>query len=112
MSRSYRKNPYCGWVGAESEKEDKRIANRRLRHHQERQARRIRLAASEIRSARMREDGHLDEEISKPLPTLKEVSDIYGFAKDGKQRMNVKPGSLKWDGSVRTEAEIKKRLAK
>ena len=31
MSRSFKKNPICGWAKCESEKDDKRFANRRIR---------------------------------------------------------------------------------
>jgi len=63
MSRSRRKNPICGWTICKSEKEDKSIANRRLR----------RRVIDAIRR---------NEEI---YPELREVSDVWNFGKDGKQ---------------------------
>jgi hypothetical protein len=57
MSRSYRKTPITGITMARSEKTDKRLANRRLR-------RKVKTGALELR--------------------LREVSDIWGFEKDGK----------------------------
>jgi hypothetical protein len=63
MSRSRRKTPICGITTAESEKKDKRIANRKLR-------RRVRAAL------------HADPDA--PLPLLREVSDPWLMDKDGK----------------------------
>jgi hypothetical protein len=59
MSRSRRNNPICGWTTARSEKEDKRIANRISR----------RTPVTE-------------------KPQIRAVSDIWAFAKDGKQRFD------------------------
>ena len=64
MSRSRKKNPYCGWGGADSEKADKRLWHKRMR-------------------ARER-----DRLITNPEgePTCeKEVSNTWDMAKDGKQ---------------------------
>jgi hypothetical protein len=63
MSRSRRKTPICGITTALSEKQDKRIANRRLR-------RRVRF--------RLRVDP------DAPLPLLREVSNPWLMDKDGK----------------------------
>ena len=61
MSRSKRKTPVFGIIAARSEKQDKRLANRKLR-----------------RKTR------IDPENA---PMLREVSDVWGFAKDGKKFM-------------------------
>ncbi len=62
MSRSKKKTPVTGMTTARSEKEDKRHANRILRR------------------------------VSKPdpenAPALREVSDVWGMAKDGKVRFD------------------------
>jgi hypothetical protein len=63
MSRSRRKTPICGITTARSEKQDKRIANRRLRR-------------------RVRSRLHVDPDA--PLPLLREVSNPWLMDKDGK----------------------------
>lgn len=63
MSRSYRKTPICGYTCAESEKQDKRVANRKFR-------RESRVA---IRKGK------------EPPISLKQISNVWDFAKDGKQ---------------------------
>jgi len=65
MSRSYRKTPVCGWSCAESEKRDKQLANRALRC-------RVRAALATGRT----------------IPVQREVSQVYAFSKDGKQRFD------------------------
>ncbi len=64
MSRSRKKHPIAGITTADSEKQDKRLANRRLR-------RRV--------SQTLASD--CDAEI---LPTLRDVSSPWAMAKDGK----------------------------
>lgn len=61
MSKSYKKNPIFGHASS-SEKKDKRRANRKLR--------------KKIKQSMNRE--------FDILPYLREVSDVWGFAKDGK----------------------------
>jgi hypothetical protein len=63
MSRSRRRTPIFGITTSDSEKQDKREANRRLR-------RAVRLALD------------AGDEV---LPHLREVSNVWGFAKDGKR---------------------------
>ena len=63
MSRSRRKTPVRGITTAESEKQDKRIANRKLRRR--------------VRSV-------LRRDAEAPLPHLREVSDPWMMDKDGK----------------------------
>lgn len=67
MSRSRRRAPVRGLSTAESEKEDKRMANRKLR-------RRVRTAL------------RVDPEA--PLPHLREVSNPWSMDKDGKTRFD------------------------
>jgi hypothetical protein len=70
MSRSFVRTPITGMTTAVSEKQDKRLANRRLR-----------------RSARQRlhevESGAEADAVMVPL--LRDVSNVYSFDKDGKQ---------------------------
>lgn len=63
MSRSMRRTPISGMTTAPSEKQDKRLANRRLR-----------------RIVRCR----LMWQFAEVLPDLREVSDVGSFDKDGK----------------------------
>lgn len=69
MSRSVRKTPIAGWAVCESEKIDKILWHRKMRR--------------EI-AFRLRQS----EEILMPLD--REVSDIWDFGKDGKQRFDPK----------------------
>jgi hypothetical protein len=68
MSRSFKKSPVSGWTTAMSEKKDKRLANRRLRK-----------ASGERIGRYMKND--LDALV---MPMLREVSNVWGFSKDGK----------------------------
>lgn len=63
MSRSRRKTPIFGMTTAETEKQDKRIANRRLRAHE-----RVALAIG-----------------ADIVPTIRDVSSVWAFDKDGKR---------------------------
>lgn len=67
MSRSRRKTPITGITTASSEKEDKRIANRKLR----------RVTKEILRR------GSLEDDLN--LPDIREISDVWGMAKDGKR---------------------------
>lgn len=62
MSRSYRKTPIMGWTTAVSEKQDKRKANRAFR----------RQTKTAIASNK------------EPPFSIRQVSDVWCFAKDGK----------------------------
>lgn len=64
MSRSFKKTPISGNCVCRSEKQDKRIANRRLRRA-EKQA----------------------IKIGKDLPLVDEISNVWDFGKDGKHYM-------------------------
>lgn len=68
MSRSRKQTPVSGVTTATTEKEDKRAANRALRR-----AVRQRLAAGDDATG---------------LPELREVSDVWSMAKDGKTRFD------------------------
>jgi len=72
MSRSYRHTPIFGITTAKTEKQDKRLANRRWR----------RICRYVLRSGD-----------SERLPLQREVSNVWSFAKDGK-RYHHHPG--KW----------------
>jgi hypothetical protein len=63
MSRSYRHSPFIGHTTATSEKQDKVAAHRRLR----------RMTTT-----------HLFDDV---LPHIREISNVWSFAKDGKGRM-------------------------
>ena len=63
MSRSRRKTPVLGITTAKSEKQDKRIANRKLRR---------------LVNQRLACDAH------GVMPALREVSNVWSMAKDGK----------------------------
>lgn len=65
MSKSKRKTPIAGITIEKTEKEDKRIANRRVRHMNKK-----------ILNAT------LDD---TQLKDIKEISDVWDFHKDGKQ---------------------------
>ncbi len=67
MSRSRRKTPVRGLTTSDSEKQDKRMANRALR-------RKVRVA--------------LSAEPDGVLPALREVSSAWAFDKDGKVRFD------------------------
>ena len=65
MSRSRRKTPVCSLTCAESEKQDKRLANRAFR-------RGVKLALI----------------TGQAMPVMREVSQVYDWDKDGKQRFD------------------------
>lgn len=62
MSRSYRKTPITSFTTAKSDKEDKKLANRLFR----------RASRNRIKSNR------------EPFYRLREVCDVWDFAKDGR----------------------------
>ena len=73
MSRSRKHNPFHGITTARSEKQDKRIANRRLRAHTHDTLKHIMTDADP-------DDLEFDE--------MREVSDVWGMDKDGKTRIS------------------------
>lgn len=68
MGKSYKKNAYTGWACAESEKKDKVAAHRSFRNKEKEVLRKV-----------MEND---DEQFPE---RLEEISQVYSFAKDGKQ---------------------------
>lgn len=68
MARSYRKTPICGITTARSEKSDKKIWHSRMRAR----------TLTHIRSGR-------DLDV---MPLVREVSNVWDFAKDGRQRFD------------------------
>ncbi len=69
MSRSYRRNPFCGHTCAKSDKPGKVLANRSLRRH-----------AGMAIVACLDFDDYID-------PVANDVSSPWDFPKDGKQRI-------------------------
>jgi hypothetical protein len=71
MSHSRKKTPVGGVSNSLSEKDDKRMANRKLRR--------------------------LTRVDPENPPALREVSDVWGMSKDGKRYFDpTKPGNEKW----------------
>lgn len=68
MGKSYKKNAYGGWTGADSEKKDKETAHRTFRNKSKQALKRV-----------------VDEEDTDFPERLEEISQVYAFAKDGKQ---------------------------
>lgn len=68
MSRSRKKNPFVGFTTADSEKKDKTKSNKKLR----------RIQKEKLNKSFIDFDGNV-------FPDIKEVSNIYDFAKDGKK---------------------------
>ncbi len=74
MSRSKRRTPIIGYTSAETEKQDKRRANRALR-------RKVKVSINQ---------GDFE------LPLLREVSTVWSFDKDGKQYLiNPSPQDMR-----------------
>ncbi len=71
MSRSFKKTPIQGHSCARSEKQDKRIANRRMR--------------ANIKTALA---SSFDPE-ADVLPALREVTNVYDMSKDGKSYFGI-----------------------
>lgn len=70
MTNSYKKNSYC-WIGSESAKKDKSLANRKLRR---------------------RVNTWLSKRMNEGLLTsfsVRDVSDPWGWGVDGKKRFNA-----------------------
>lgn len=73
MSRSLRHSPFCGITTARSEKADKRQANRRLR---------VQLRSAVAHTLPTAPDAQ------PTWPRLRDVSDPWSMAKDGKLRFD------------------------
>ena len=84
MSRSYKKHPICGWAAAESEKEDKVRAHKKFR-------RKAKVKVNKIDPAALIHGDFWENEPEVVLPEkMREVSEVYSFAKDGKQYVTGK----------------------
>ena len=68
MSKSYKKNVYTGWAGAQNEKRDKETAHRSFRNKEKQALRRV-----------------MNSEEEEFPERLEEVSEEWTFAKDGRQ---------------------------
>lgn len=84
MSKSFKKTPISGNTTHPSEKQDKRVANRKLRR-----------AIRQYINIDPDEDDYI-------LPILREVSNVWSFAKDGKR----------WRGSLTDYEQLFKILRK
>lgn len=73
MARSYKKNPVSAITCSDSEKEDKRFANRAYR-------RKVKEVLNTCNLSDIVED-----EYDLILPEIREVSDVWSFDKDGKR---------------------------
>jgi hypothetical protein len=80
MSNSYKKTPICGHTTAESEKMDKRLANRRFR-----------------RTVRQQLGGvAIGDDADSVITDIRAVSNVWAFDKDGKQFLdNPDPKDLR-----------------
>jgi len=80
MSRSHKKTPICGHTTAETEKTDKRLANRRFR----------RTVRQQLGVVAPGDDG------DSVITDIREVSNIWSFDKDGKQYLdNPQPKDMR-----------------
>lgn len=79
MSRSYKKTPRFPTTCAESEKDDKRFANRKLRR------------STNMKLAQIEDDDSIDELV---FPELREVSEVWTFSKDGKGYHSIDVASI------------------
>lgn len=81
MSQSRKKTPVSGNTTARSEKQDKRLANRRLR----RNTKQVLVV-----------NGKGGPEFDPTLPLLREVSNVWSFDKDGRHWMrDPKPKDMR-----------------
>lgn len=79
MARSYKKTSVVSSTYAESEKRDKRFANRKLRRSAN-----LKLAQVET----------LDIDEDFVFPEMREVSDVWNFDKDGKHYFSIEVASV------------------
>lgn len=95
MSRSYKKHPITGFACAESEKDDKVRAHKKFRRLQNIRLKEIEKIPIPQTSEDIEPLGEIGWDvgfvIDEKLPIdLNEVSEIYSFAKDGKQYVTGK----------------------
>jgi hypothetical protein len=74
MGKSYKKHPFTGFTTAKSEKDDKRLVNRNVRH-------KVNVMLKHIDLNKIDED-EVDLTLDK-----EDISDVWDFAKDGKMRV-------------------------
>lgn len=93
MGKSYKKNAYGGWSGADSEKKDKETAHRAFRNKSKQALKRF-----------------VDTEAEDFPEKLQEVSDEWAFAKDGRQYCG-KPGENDpdYDRKLENHKKIKRK---
>lgn len=94
MARSHRKTPCFSTTFAETEKEDKRFANRKLR-------RAVKVELDKVDSAEQAED--------LVLPELREVSDVWLFDKDGKRYWEPSEASPDYDYDIAVVEKLKRK---
>jgi len=82
MSRSRKKNPVTGFGGG-SEKQDKRMANQRLRQKEKQTLKTIQFKITDA-NGNLLSLQNADDEV---FPLIDDVSNIYDFSKDGKMRV-------------------------
>lgn len=68
MGKSYKKNAYGGWTGAESEKKDKETAHRAFRN-----------------KSKQALKHYVERDVEDFPERMEEISQVATFAKDGKQ---------------------------
>jgi hypothetical protein len=85
MARSHKKNPHFANTYDDTEKDDKRFANRKLRR-----AVKVKLAKVTLE----------EEEENLVLPEMREVSDIWLFDKDGKRYWQPSKASPDYDYDI------------
>lgn len=93
MSKSYKKNAYGGWTGAESEKKDKETAHRSFRNKSKQALKRF-----------------VSEDNEDFPEKLKEVSEEWTFAKDGRQYCGVpKENDPDYERKLENHKKIKRK---
>lgn len=81
MSNSFKKTPICGHTTAVSEKQDKRLANRRFRRTVRQQLGCVGLDSDA--------DGvGIDCDADRVITDIRAVSNVWSFDKDGKQYLD------------------------
>lgn len=81
MSRSRRHAPFIGWTTARSEKCDKAATHRRER-------RRVHAVLDRVRTEPV---DALSDPVDPPLPHTRELSNVWDYAKDGRQYLGRHP---------------------
>ena len=83
MSKSRKKNAITGWSCAKSEKKDKQLARQKLRNREHQILHKLFVGIVDEKLNILK--GELDTDVI--LPTIREVSNVWSMAKDGKQRV-------------------------